>query len=207
MFRVIQIFIFSVVDLRGIKVFYQKIQSIPQPVTFMKTLTFNEYGLKIHVPPNVSNDEDFSVTVVVGLQGSFQVPHETELVSAIYYIEASSQLFKPLVLEIEHCVIFPEGDGEIALMFGKADVATNTKLPYNFTNVSDGHFTKDSFSGSIETLTSHSLWGIFMVDEKYPVKYTAWPLICELQQGHYKVHIVAFRNLKAKKMVIMKLML
>ena len=168
----------------------------------MKTLNFDDYGLKIHIPSNVSRDEEFSITVVVGLQGSFQVPHETELVSAVYYIEASSPLLKPIVLEIDHCVIFQEGDSEMALKFGKADVGTNIKLPYNFMDVSDGHFTRDSSSGSLETLTSHGLWGIFMVDKYYPVKYTAWPLICEVQQGHYKVHIVAFRNFKAKKKVI-----
>lgn len=178
---------------------HQETHSIPYPLTVPKTLNLEDYGIKIHVPSKVSSTgEEFSITVAVVLSGIFHAPSETELVSAIYYIEASSKVLKPLVLEVEHCVIFQE----IAPTFGKVELNNDTKLPYIFNQTSYGYFARDSSSGSIEASASPSLWGVFMVADRCAVKYSALPLISKVHQGNYKVHFIAFRNLKAKKMVI-----
>ena len=178
---------------------HHETHSIPYPLTVMKTLNLADYGIKIHVPSKVSStDEEFSITVVVALSGIYHAPNKTELVSAIYYIETSSQVLKPLVLEVEHCIIFQE----ITPTFASVEFKSDTKLPYVFNQSFIGHFAGNSSSGTIEVSVSPSLWGIFMVSDKYAVKYSAWPLISKVHQGKYKVHFVAFRNLKAKKKVI-----
>ena len=71
----------------------------------LQTLEWKNHGLKVHVPPGTLPDSEDTcdIDVATSFSGSFILPKDHSLVSAIYYIRPSMKLTKPVTLEIEHC--------------------------------------------------------------------------------------------------------
>ena len=71
----------------------------------LQTLEWKKHGLKVHVPPGTLPDSEDTcdIDVATSFSGSFILPKDHTLVSAIYYIRPAKKLSKLVTLEIEHC--------------------------------------------------------------------------------------------------------
>ena len=104
-------------------------------------LDWEKNGLRIQVPKGaVCRSCDISVEVI--LTGNFEFPKNTELVSAVYAISASSKLIKPVQIEIQlqHCVTVDKQQLGQSLMFAKAACNDRPNVPYKFEPVEGGMF-------------------------------------------------------------------
>ena len=113
-------------------------------------LNWEQYGLRIIVPQGTLSPTDtceVSVAALVG--GQFQLPEETELISAVYNISVSKPLLKSIKLEIQHCARLVTEDHMSYLSFATASIQQSTTLPYKFQLQEGGQFCPCDQYGSI----------------------------------------------------------
>ena len=121
---------------------------------------WEQYGLRIAVPQGTLSPTDtceVSVAALVG--GQFQLPEESELISAVYNITVSKPLLKPVKLEIQHCACLVTRDHTRYLSFATASIQQSTTLPYKFQLQEGGQFYPGDQYGSIN-LTNFCLKAI-----------------------------------------------
>ena len=114
-------------------------------------MNWEKYGLRIGVQEeSLSSSETVEAPAVVLIEGQFQFPPNTVLVSAVYAVSLSKPLLKPLQLEVQHCIDLT-GRPDLAqyLKFAIAPVDTPS-LPYQFSIVEGGEFSSNSGYGSIQ---------------------------------------------------------
>ena len=119
---------------------------------------WEQYGLRITVLEGTLSPRDtceVAVRALVG--GQFQLPEDTELISAVYSISVSKPLLKEVKLEIQHCADLVTQDHTNYLSFATASF--NTGPPYQFKLVEGGQFHTGDQYGSI-CLSQFSLWKI-----------------------------------------------
>ena len=113
---------------------------------------WEEYGFQIQFQQNTLLS---SATCEIGIQalvgGLFQLPPNTELVSAIYAVSFAANVLRPVKIGIQHCVQLNNDDQAQYLSFAIAPINPST-LPYNF----------EIFKGG--TFTSHSRYGFIVRD-------------------------------------------
>ena len=120
----------------------------------LQTLEWKNQGLKVHVPPGALPDSEDTCDIHMALcfTGNFILPQDHTLVSAIYYIQPTMKLNKPVTLEIEHCCsIETENDARSVVPIHAK--SSSRKPPYVFQPLE-----------SI-TVTLGSSWGNFEVSE------------------------------------------
>ena len=73
-----------------------------------QTFNWKAYGLKLHIPPGSlpADLEECRLLIKVGISGQFELPENTSLVSAIYWVDNEPQckFSQPLTMEIQHCM-------------------------------------------------------------------------------------------------------
>ena len=112
-------------------------------------MNWERYGLRIGVSEgSLSSEETAEAAVVALVGGDFKFPDNTVVVSAVYAVSLSRPLFKPLRLEIQHCVDLSRGVNPKYLKFAIAPVDTPS-LPYHFSIVEGGEFSAGEWYGSI----------------------------------------------------------
>ena len=114
-------------------------------------MNWEKFGLRIGVSEGgLSSEETAKVAVFALSGGQFVFPADTILVSAVYKISVSRSLFKPLRLEIQHCVDLKSAPTlNKRLKFAIAPTYTSSHS-YRFTVVKGGEFPVDSQYGLIE---------------------------------------------------------
>ena len=119
-----------------------------------QTFHWPGYGLKLHVPEGAlpAELEKCKILIKVGLYGQFELPENTSLVSAVYWLDCEPQckFSQPLTLEIQHCAKFSQTS---RLNFARC--AQNSP-PYTFEILAGGQFSSRSAYGRIQ-LHSFSL--------------------------------------------------
>ena len=166
-----------------------------------QTIDLKDHGFLIHLPPRVSAELEFKLTIGVSLSGSFDLPKNTTLVSAAYYIETSSELLKPIKIEIEHCVS-ADSEQVSKLTFARAETG-NRSPPYQLTRLKGGVFSSGLSWGLIEVSTFSS-YGILCEDTDPLIDYSGYLLSSNLSGGHFYAYHVLFlvvRKLSASKKV------
>ena len=97
-----------------------------------------EYGIKLSVPEQSLKKGDrcvITIRVIALAEGSFSIPQNSEIVSAVYNIEVSgAELLKPVSIEMQHSV---DCRNASAIHFVKAD---NKSLPNTFEKLENGDF-------------------------------------------------------------------
>ena len=180
----------------GIQFIYLGTETVT-PSTVTQTIYLEKFGIKIYLPPNAFSEPVFDITVGAALSGRFISPESMTLVSAVYYIRMSSELLRPVTVEIEHCVILSDEDKTSGLKFGKADMNSYwASPPYTFKTLSEGIFPVGKSWGTIQ-MSSFSLLGIFCRrDNNPPVEYLAGVFSCPCsgKVGSYKVLLLAGLN-------------
>ena len=86
---------------------------------------------------------------IQALGGEFQLPTNTQLVSAIYAVSFAENVHQPVKIGIQHCVQLNNDDQAQYLTFAIAPINPST-LPYKFEIVKGGTFTHHSRYGFIE---------------------------------------------------------
>ena len=115
-----------------------------------QTFTWTGYGLKLNIPPGAlpADLEECRLLMKVGLSGQFELPQNTSLVSAVYWLDSEprQEFSKHLTLEIQHCVK-PTDTSKLSFVQAKC---SQTDLPYKFKNVEGGTFSSDSAYGCVQ---------------------------------------------------------
>ena len=112
-------------------------------------MNWERYGLRIGVSEgSLSSEETAEAAVVALVGGNFVFPDNTVVVSAVYAVSLSRPLFKPLRLEIQHCIHITRRAQTKYLKFAIAPVDTPS-LPYRFSIVEGGEFSAGEWYGSI----------------------------------------------------------
>ena len=166
----------------------------------IQSIDLQKFGLKLYFQPNTSL-ESFNITIGVRLSANYTPPEGTTLVSAIYFIHTSSQLLRPVTVEIEHSVDidWDQPDSNRTLTFGKASSA---EPPYVFKTLSGGNFSRN-FWGNIE-LSKFSAVGIFSEGDNASIDYIAY-LLSLRHKGrrvNYRVSLLTAHNLNVIEQVL-----
>ena len=105
-----------------------------------QTFKWTGHGLKLHIPQGSLpvGLEECRLLMKVGLSGQFELPQNTSLVSAVYWLDSEPrrEFSKHLTLEIQHCVK-PTDTSKLSFVQAKC---SQTDLPYEFKNVEGGTF-------------------------------------------------------------------
>ena len=108
------------------------------------------YGLRLQIPENSLPKfvESCTITIKVSLAGQYQFPHNTELVSPVFWLRCEPQcrFNAPLSLSIQHCAL-PRNSFRL---FIARTQCTQKDLPYLFKVLHGGTFSKHSSYGVIE---------------------------------------------------------
>ena len=139
---------------------------------------------------------EIELTALVG--GRFQLPDQTELVSAVYRISLSKPLLKPVKLEIQHCLHLVAQDDTNCLSFATAP-NQKSSLPYQFKLVEGGQFNLNEQHGSIY-LQEFSIWAILQTLWEYvwPSPLYVGKIFYEKKSAHeWLMRFVVTRDLNA----------
>ena len=114
-------------------------------------LLWEEHGFRMHVPEDaLLPSETCLISVKAIVAGFFQFPKGTEPVSAVYAISLSKKFYKPVKLELQHCVLLERPGQSKFMSFAVARHDQSSSLPYQFQPVAGGVFELESFFGSID---------------------------------------------------------
>ena len=111
-------------------------------------LSWKAYGFHLTIPDGaVPSDVTISVAVKAIMSGQFELPQDTHLVSAIYWVSASEKFHKKVSVHIQHCAIIgsKEEASNYKFIVGKC---SQESLPYTF-KILDGVFSPHSHLATI----------------------------------------------------------
>ena len=143
-------------ELRGVDI----LQEVEVLVTDSPQLfEWKGYRLRLNIPPGSLPHyvRCCTITIRASLSGQYHFPHNTHLVSPVFWLQCEPYCkFRfPLSLEIQHCAPL---ENSFRLFMVKAQ-CTQKDLPYLFKTIHGGTFTETSSYGSI-ALDSFSGMGV-----------------------------------------------
>ena len=120
----------------------------------LQTLEWKNHGLKVHVPLGALSDSEDTcdIDVATSFSGSFILPKDHTLISAIYYIRPAKKLTKLVTLEIEHCCSIKNENDAKSIVPIHAQCSSRNP-PYVFQPLDSCTVTPGSFYGSFEVST------------------------------------------------------
>ena len=99
----------------------------------MQSFEWEEYGFKLHAPKGSLPEglDQCDVKVKVSLSGQFDLPENSELVSAVYWVYSPHLFLEPLTMEIQHCaaITTPTQCAQLTFICTKC---TQKEMPYSF---------------------------------------------------------------------------
>ena len=125
-----------------------------------QTFNWKAYGLKLHIPQGAlpAGLEECRLLMKVGLSGQFELPENTSLVSAVYWIDSEPRrrFTQLLTVEIQHCVNLAI-TSRLSFVHAKC---SQKYLPYTFEQAKEGgKFSTESTYGCVQ-LTHFSIWSL-----------------------------------------------
>ncbi len=180
--------------LRGAEVVDQRRFHITaQPQSF----EWEENGFRLHVPDGClpAGTADVTLDVGVTLSGQFELPADSQLVSAVYWLRSSVKLEKPVVLEMEHCVSLtdPSHCSQLSFVITQCN---QKELPYKFRPLAGGTFSLNSSFGSISRSQFSGLGIIRRLISQSEDRYCGQQFY-QRSQSDWTVHFVVVKNLEA----------
>ena len=110
---------------------------------------WTDYGFRLEVPEGALPS---GVTAVVAVKaivaGQFQLPKDSELISAVYWVSSSHEFLEEVTVQIEHCAVIRSVDECPNYKFIIAR-CNQPHLPYHFKD-KEGLFSLQSQLGSIK---------------------------------------------------------
>ena len=159
------------------------------------------YGLKLLIPCDalLPGVESCIITVRVGLSGQFQLPQDYDVISAVYEIRTTTELARPVTIEIEHCAHCNSPRDSSNLTFAIAK--TLAFPPYKFQLHPGGFFAPQNRYGSL-CIQHFSLFSVLRYIGQWffpsPSLYYCAQVYCICKQlTDWRVHFVITRDLQA----------
>ena len=119
---------------------------------------------------DIDCDNSVAVSVTTLIEGRFEFPPKTKIVSAVHDISVPKPLAEPYKLEIQHCVkLETQAQGD-CLHFVRAPSFLTT-LPYQFKLIEGGQFNPGSRHGVIN-ITGESCLLAIVADQNQLTKAT-----------------------------------
>ena len=180
------------------------------PVTnTAQTFYWAGYGLKLHIPEGVLpvNMEECRIFIKVGLSGQFELPDNTSIVSAVYWLDSEPRckFSQPLTLEIQHCA---KSCQTPRLSFARS---SQESPPYTFKMLEGGEFSNVSAYGCMQF---HSFALITQLLSRLPwwtriesVKYRARLYYLMSREHQREIHFMVTKDLDSHATVCMWLYL
>ena len=136
----------STAHIRGTEIIAQKTFTLTQEVD----LNFEGYGFKLHVPEGSLPTEvtETQLIVQVSLSGPFQMPFNSKLLSAVYWVSSPHKFENPITVEIQHCATLSSNEQCSKLTFVYTR-CTQKEGPYMFKELVGGVFSPHSLYGSL----------------------------------------------------------
>ena len=164
-----------------------------------KLFSWDECDLDLYIPENSlpTNLQQCSIHIKATIIGDYQLPQDTHLVSAVYWIECvpKCQFSRPLTLKIQHCA---KPDSASQLCFVKASSMHYSEEDVSF-EIIPGDFPQRSSYGFIELDSFFGGYGVGKKGAKERL-YCASTHYSEEHKGQ-KIHFTIFWNTKVHNKV------
>lgn len=126
------------------------------------------HGLSVHIEQGTLSETqsecNFTLGVTCNVSECFGIPPDVEAVSAIYCIQPSVELHKPVKLDIEHCCSLQSEEDAQSLVAMLARVSnSNQTPPYTFKFLQGGEFPGKRSWGSISVSVATSVHNLILV--------------------------------------------
>ena len=169
-----------------------------------QTFNWKGYGLKLHIPPGTlpADLEECRLLMKVGLSGQFELPENTSLVSAVYWIdtEPRCKFSQHLTMEIQHCVKLTL-TSKLSFVHARC---SQKHLPYAFEAKDGGVFSTESAYGCVQ-LTHFSIWSVIYKMLVPGVQlYSASVYYLRKGVNRIDIHFAIIKNLEAHATVSSK---
>ena len=159
-----------------------------------RTFNWAGYGLKLHIPQGALPPglEKCKLLMKVGLSGQFELPENTSLVSAVYWIDSEPRrrFTQLLTVEIQHCVNRAV-TAKLSFVHAKC---SQKYLPYEFEKTKEGEFPKESAYGFVQ-LTHFSIWSVIYKMLVPGVLYRARLYYLRKEVNQIDIHFVITKDL------------
>ena len=171
-----------------------------------RTFNWKGYGLKLHIPQGALPPglEECKLLMKVGLSGQFELPENTSLVSAVYWIDSEPRrrFIQLLTVEIQHCVNLAL-TSKLSFVHAKC---SQKKLPYEFEEAKEGEFPSESAYGFVQ-LTHFSIWSVIYRRLVPGVLYRARLYYLRKGVNQIDIHFVITKDLDTHATVSFKAIL
>ena len=155
-------------------------------------------GLKLHIHAGSLPEglQQCTIFIKASLAGDYEIPENTSLVSAIYWLRCEPQciFIKPILVEIQHC----STKQDLSRLKIVRALCSQKPLPYKFKPLEGGRFDADIFYGAIK-VTRFS--GLGITEERSLSKrlYFNQLFYCdnEVHQHTRDIHIICTWNTEA----------
>ena len=153
-------------------------------------ITWEGFGLKLHIDEgNLPEGEDHcTLNVQATLAGQYEFPHDSYLVSAVFWLRCDSK-YKvkiPVTLEMQHC---GRRENFGMLKFVKA-IGRKKQLPHTFKPLARGEFSSHSSYGVI-CIDVNSITGLAITQEGSGEReYFLQLFYLNGQHNSYSIHFV-----------------
>ena len=137
----------STAHIQGTEIIAQKTFTLTQEEVH---LNFEGYGFKLHVPEGSLPAEvsETQLNVRVSLSGPFQMPFNSKLLSAVYWVSSPHKFKNSITIEIQHCATLSSNEQCSKLTFVSTR-CTQKEGPYMFKALVGGVFSTHSSYGSL----------------------------------------------------------
>ena len=174
-----------------------------------KSFEWKGYGFKLLIPSDVlpHGVESCIITIRVGLFGHFQLPQQYDLISATYEIRTTTELARPITMEIEHCSHCNSPHDSRNLTFAVAKTSQK-EPPYKFELRQGGFSPSLSQYGSI-SIQQFSVFTILRyIGQCFlpspPLHYCAHLYYIRKKMTDWRIHFVITRDLEVEFKVCMR---
>ena len=155
-------------------------------------------GLKLHIHAGSLPEglQQCTIFIKATLAGEYEIPENTSLVSAIYWLRCEPQciFIKPIMVEIQHC----STKQDLSKLKIVRALCSQKPLPYKFKPLEGGRFDADIFYGAIK-VTRFSGLGITEDRSLSKRLYFNQLFYCdnEVHQHRRDIHIIYTWNTEA----------
>ena len=153
-------------------------------------------GLKLHIHADSLPEDLQTCTIVikVSFAGDYQIPENTSVVSAFYWLRCEPQckFTKPITVEIQHC----SAKQDLSKLKIIRAFCSQKDLPYNFRPLEGGRFDTSTSYGAIE-VTSFSGIGATEDGTASERKYYNQLFYRRLNRSEHDIHIIYTWNTEA----------
>ena len=127
---------------------------------------WKDHGLRLLIPADVLERNALPITISIraSVNGYYQLPKDTELMSAVYWVDFGGRLCQPITLELQHSASL-EPSKVSSLKFVTAEYNQEV-LPYNFELVRGKRFSPNCSYGSVEMSASAGFAIVKKYDER-----------------------------------------